>query len=78
MKITVKNRILRQPGKIYCEISDSTHRITFKWRWGKGDLSEVKPWHSSRLRKELGRRWDFESFSSLRFYQSSHPSLWYV
>jgi len=78
IKITVKNRIFHQPVKLYCETLDSTHRITFKWRWGKGDLFEVKRWHSSCIRKELSKRWDFESFSSLRFDQSSHPTRWYV
>jgi len=78
MKITVKNRIFRQPVKLYCEILDSAHRITLKWRWGKEDLFEAKRWHSLRIKKELCKILDFESFSSLRFDQSIHPSRWYA
>jgi len=36
-----KNRIFFHSVKLYSEILDSTHRITFKWRGGKGDLFEV-------------------------------------
>ena len=78
MKITVKNRIFRQQVKLHRKILDSTHRITFKWRWRKGDLCEVKRRHSLRKRKKLRKRLGFESFPSIRFDQSIHPSRWYV